>query len=50
MNNPVQVEGAFGVMKEDYAFRWFLTKGKYKKETRFLLLGFALISKNFVTD
>ncbi len=50
MNNPIQVEGAFGVMKENHAFRRFLTKGKYKTKTRFLLLGFALISKSFVTD
>ena len=50
MNNPIQVEGAFGVMKENHAFRRFLTQGKYKTKTRFLLLGFALISKSFVTD
>lgn len=41
MNRSIQVEGAFGVLKEDYAFRRFLTRGKSKTETQFLLLGFA---------
>lgn len=41
MNRSIQVEGAFGVLKEDYAFRRFLTRGKRKTETQFLLLCFA---------
>ena len=41
MNRSIQVEGAFGVLKEDYAFRRFLTGGKHKTQTQFLLLGFA---------
>lgn len=41
MNRSIQVEGAFGVLKEDYAFRRFLTRGKSKTETQFLLLSFA---------
>lgn len=41
MNRSIQVEGAFGVLKEDYAFRRFLTRGKRKTETQFFLLCFA---------
>lgn len=41
MNRSIQVEGAFGVLKEDYAFRRFLTIGKHKTQTQFLLLSFA---------
>ena len=35
------MEGAFGVIKEDYGFRRFLTRGKLKTETQFFLLAFA---------
>ena len=41
MNRSIHVEGAFGVLKEDYAFRRFLTGGKHKTQTQFLLLSFA---------
>ena len=41
MNRSIQVEGAFGVLKEDYAFRGILTGGKHKTQTQFLLLSFA---------
>lgn len=41
MNRSIQVEGAFGVLKEDYQFRRFLTRGKRKTETQFFLLSFA---------
>ena len=41
MNRSIQVEGAFGVLKEDYGFRRFLTRGKRKTETQFFLLCFA---------
>ena len=41
MNRSIQVEGAFGVIKEDYGFRRFLIRGKQKTETRFFLLSFA---------
>ena len=27
MNRSIQVEGAFGVLKQDYGFRRFLTRG-----------------------
>ena len=41
VNRSIQVEGAFGVIKEDYGFRKFLTRGKRKTETQFFLLAFA---------
>ncbi len=41
VNRSIQVEGAFGVIKEDYGFRRFLTRGKQKPETQFFLLAFA---------
>ena len=42
MNRSIQVEGVFGVLKEDYGFRRFLTRGKKDVETQFFLLAFAL--------
>lgn len=41
MNRSIQVEGAFGVLKQDYNFRRFLTRGKKQVETQFFLLAFA---------
>ena len=41
MNRSIQVEGAFGVLKQDYGFRRFLTRGKLKSETQFFLLAMA---------
>ena len=41
MNRSIQVEGVFGVLKEDYGFRRFLTRGKINIETQFFLLAFA---------
>ncbi len=38
MNRSIQVEGAFGVLKEDYGFRKFLTRGKKNVEIEFTLL------------
>ena len=49
MNRSIQVEGVFGVLKEDYSFRRFLTHGKKNAETQFFLLAFALNIENFVT-
>ena len=40
-NRSIQVEGAFGVLKQDRDFRRFLTRGKTKNETQFFLLAFA---------
>lgn len=39
MNRSIQVEGAFGVLKEDYKFRRFLMRGKDKVRIEFLLLS-----------
>ena len=41
VNRSIQVEGAFGVLKQDYGFRRFLTRGKKNIETQFFLLAFA---------
>ena len=41
MNRSIQVEGAFGIIKQDFRFRRFLTKGKAKTETHFFLIAFA---------
>ncbi|MPN48276.1 IS1182 family transposase ISClbu1 [bioreactor metagenome] len=38
MNRSIQVEGAFGVLKEDYGFRRFLLRGKKNVRTEYLLL------------
>ena len=37
MNRSIQSEGAFGVVKEDYYFRRFLTRGKRNVRTEILL-------------
>ncbi len=41
MNRSIQVEGAFGVIKQDYQFTRFLTRGKQKNQNVFLLIAFA---------
>ena len=41
MNRSIQVEGVFGILKEDYGFRRFLTRGKKNVETQLFLLAFA---------
>lgn len=41
MNRSIQVEGAFGVLKEDWQFRRFLTRGKEKVLVEFMLLCFG---------
>lgn len=38
-NRSIQVEGAFGVLKEDYGFRRFLTRGKKNVKVEFTLLS-----------
>lgn len=40
-NRSIQVEGAFGVLKQDYGFRRFLTRGEINVTVEFILLGFA---------
>ncbi len=39
MNRSIQVEGAFGVLKYDHGFARFLTRGKNKVKTEFILLS-----------
>jgi transposase len=41
INRSIQVEGAFGVLKNDYRFNRFLTRGKSSVKTEFMLLCFA---------
>jgi len=41
MNRSIQVEGAFGVLKENYGFRRFLLRGKKNVKTEFILLCFG---------
>lgn len=41
VNRSIQVEGAFGVLKNDYGFNRFLTRGKNSVKTEFLLLCFG---------
>ena len=41
MNRSIQVEGTFGVLKEDHGFRRFLLRGKKNVRTEYLLLSFG---------
>ncbi len=41
VNRSIQVEGAFGVLKSDYNFDRFLTRGKNSVKTEFILLCFG---------
>jgi transposase len=41
VNRSIQVEGAFGVLKNDYSFNRFLTRGRNSVKTEFLLLCFG---------
>jgi len=41
VNRSIQAEGAFGVLKSDYRFNRFLTRGKNNVETELLLLCFG---------
>ena len=38
VNRSIQVEGAFGVLKNDYNFNRFLTRGKNSVKTELILL------------
>ena len=38
MNRSIQVEGTFGVLKNDYEFQRFLLRGKNKVKLEILLL------------
>ena len=41
VNRSIQVEGAFGVIKQDYGFRRFLMRGNIKVRIEVLLMAFA---------
>jgi transposase len=41
VNRSIQVEGVFGVLKQDMRFRRFLLRGKVKVQTETLLLSMA---------
>lgn len=41
MNRSIQVEGAFGVLKSDYNFTRFFTRGKNNVKTEFIMLCFG---------
>ena len=41
VNRSIQVEGAFGVLKNDYKFNRFLTRGKNNVKNEFILLCFG---------
>ena len=41
INRSIQVEGAFGVLKEDMGFRRFLLRGTTKVQTEIYLLSMA---------
>jgi len=42
MNRSIQVERTFGVLKQDYGFRRFLTRGKENVEVEMLLLCYSV--------
>ena len=41
VNRSIQVEGVFGILKQDFRFKRFLMRGKRNIETQFFLLAFA---------
>lgn len=47
MNRSIQVEGAFGVLKQDYGFRRFLTRGWAKISSELYLLALAFDLRKF---
>ena len=48
INRSIQVEGAFGVLKNDYGFQRFLLRGKTKVKLEILLLCLGLTSINYM--
>lgn len=40
-NRSIQVEGAFGIIKQDYGFRRFLLRGQHKVRIEMLLMAFG---------
>ena len=49
MNRSIQVEGAFGVIKQDYGFTRFLSRGTKNIETEFFLYAIAFNFKKLCT-
>ncbi|MDD4565884.1 MAG: transposase [Eubacteriales bacterium] len=47
MNRSIQVEGAFGVIKQDYGFRQFLLRGNKKVRTEMLIMAFGYNNNKF---
>lgn len=41
VNRSIQVEGAFGIVKQDMSYRRFLLRGQVKIQTELYLLGLA---------
>ena len=41
MNRSIQSEGAFGVVKQNYGFQWFLLRGNKKVSTEIHLVAMA---------
>ena len=41
VNRSIQAEGVFGITKQDYSFKRFLTRGKNNVRTEYLLLAIA---------
>jgi len=41
INRSIQVEGAFGVLKQDYGFRQFLLRGNKKVMTEMFVVAFG---------
>lgn len=41
VNRSIQAEGVFGITKQDYSFKRFLTRGKENVATEYMLLAFA---------
>ena len=47
-NRSIQVEGAFGVLKQDYGFRKFLTRGKVHVTVEMLLYVLDIMYRNYI--
>ena len=50
MNRSIQVEGAFGVIKQDRDFRRFFVRSKDKTETQFFCAHLLSTSRNCGTE
>jgi len=48
MNRSIRIEGSFGVLKEDYGFKAFLTRGRKNVRTEFTLLCLDTTSISYI--